>query len=106
MKIKIKRATIYGLKDAEGELIKLKGYQFCLVKSEGLYFVIELTTGCSVITINDTYDISMREGEVLKIAKESIKNRSRKEFEAAINHIKNTYCRRYKFNIPVNEPIY
>ena len=54
--IKIKRATQTGLKDAEGELMEAHGFQFCFTKvSQGLYFLIELSSGGNVRTINASY---------------------------------------------------
>lgn len=100
--IKIKRATTNGLKDAEGILIEKNGYQFCFVKDEGLFFMVELTTGCSVKTIDA--DIWTRK-QALKIAKEEINKRSKAEFEKAMNHVKDVYCRKYNFKLPVNEAV-
>lgn len=102
MKIKIKRATTEGLKDAEGELFEANGMQFCLVKADGLFFSIELSTGCNVKSFDaDDYSKS----QAIKLSKEEINRRTKSEWNYALNKVSEDYCRRFKFSLPVNDPV-
>jgi len=104
MKIKIKRATSTGLKDAEGLLIEHLGYQFCFIKcnEEDSFFLIELSSGGSAKTIDAEL---FTKKEALKIATESIKKRSLNEFDTAYNHFKQIYSEEFGYKFPINEPI-
>ena len=102
MKIKIKRATTEGLKDAEGELFEANGMQFCLVEADGLFFSIELSTGCNVKSF-DTDDYS--KSQAIKLSKEEINRRTKSEWDYALNKVSEDYCSRFKFRLPVNEPV-
>ena len=100
MKIKIKRATTKGLKEEEGDLFEANGMQFCLVKADGLYFSIELSTGCNVKSFDpDDYSKKL----AIELAKEEINRRTKAEWENALNNVSKNYCSRFKFSLPVNE---
>ena len=100
MKIKIKRATIEGLKEVEGDLFEAKGMQFCLVETDKLYFSIELSTGCNVRSF-DT-DCCSKE-QAIKWVKKEINSRTKAEWETALNNVAKDYCSKYKFSLPVNK---
>ena len=102
-KIKIKRSTKDGLKDAEGILLEAHGYQFCLTKSEeNLWFIIELSSGGNVRTM-DADDYSKK--QALKEARYEFDKRSTIDFKIGINQFIKDTERRYKFSFPINEPI-
>jgi hypothetical protein len=102
MKIKIKRATTEGLKENEGDFFETNGMQFCLVKADGLFFSIELSTGCNVKSF-DTDDYSKK--QAIELAKEEINRRTKAEWDYALNKVSEDYCSRFKFRLPVNEPV-
>ena len=102
MKIKIRRATTGGLKDAEGELFEVNGMQFCLVDADGLYFAIHLPTGCNVMSADkDVFE----KHEATDLAKEEIRSKTKSDFDRAVEFISRHYCERYGFTLPVNKPI-
>lgn len=100
--MKIKRATTEGLKESEGDFFEENGSQWCLVEDEGFYFCIELSSGCSIGSF-ETDDYSKK--DALRIAKEEINKRSKIEFEKAFKKVSEDYCSKYKFSLPVNEPV-
>jgi hypothetical protein len=102
MKIRIKRATTDGLKEAEGDFFEANGMQFCLVKVDGFYFAIDLYTGCSVKSF-DSNNYSKK--QAIKLAKENINHIPPLKWKSAINRVSKEYCVRYKFSLPVNEPV-
>ena len=100
MKIKIKRATVNGVKEDEGDFLEINGYQFAFVKDPcGLYFLIELHTGANVCTVDSddntkSFALNFMKGKVLRISKENI--------EAGITLFKKEFP---EFSYPLNEPI-
>ena len=102
MKIKIRRATTAGLKDAEGELFEVNGMQFCLVDADGLYFAIHLPTGCNVMSADKDF---FEKHEAIDLAKEEIRSKTKSDFDRAVEFISRHYCERYGFTLPVNKPI-
>jgi hypothetical protein len=100
MKIKIKRAVSDNrLINCEGTHLEVNGYHFCFVEAEdeGLFFLIELSTGASVKSIDADY---YTKRSAFNIAKESINKRTKFEIEDGINKFKQKYD---KLHYPVNE---
>jgi len=101
--IKIKKATKTGLKKAEGELIEAHGFQFCFTKvSEGLYFLIELSSGCNVIALEADYYCKREAREIMK---QQLEKRTTDEFRKAIKKFIKVSKDRYNIQFPVNEPV-
>jgi hypothetical protein len=101
--IKIKRATMTGLKEAEGELMEAHGLQFCFTKTEeGLYFLIELSSGGSVLTV-DSDDFTKKEAR--EIMKNALQTKQLSDFQKAIKKFVQINKGEYKIPFPVNEPV-
>lgn len=99
-KIKIKRATSEGLKECEGRLIQINGFQYCFTKAEDCYFLIELSSGGNVATKSA---FSYRWNEALKQCKESAAKRTTEEITEAIEEFKQKYGKIYGFQFPIND---
>jgi hypothetical protein len=100
--MKIKRATTKGLREAEGELFEANGMQFCLVEADDLFFSIHLPTGCNVISAAPD---EVTKSEAIELAKKEINRRTKSEWDYALNKVSDDYCSRFKFSLPVNEPV-
>jgi hypothetical protein len=101
--IKIKRATMTGLKEAEGELMEAHGLQFCFTKTEeGLYFLIELSSGGSVLTV-DSDDFTKKEAR--EIMKNALQTKQLSDFQKAISKFTKRSKRMFGIPFPVNEPV-
>lgn len=103
MEITIKRSTTFGLKEAKGTLLEAHGLQFCFTKcDEGLWFLIELSSGGNVKSIDA--DIFTK-SQALKMMKAELNERTLPEFERAISSFIKENAKIYKLSIPVNNPV-
>lgn len=104
MKIIVKRATTEGIKENEGILYEVHGYQFCLIidKEEECFSAIELSTGCSIGNLDiDYYSYNTALEELTRL----IYSKTKKEFKEAILKAKRLYGKKYGLKFPVNKPI-
>jgi len=108
MIIKIKRSTKVGLKETYGVLLEAHGYQFCLTDEVegGLRFVIELSCGGSVYTIDqDLFHKCPSTKDLIRIAEDAINSKTKKQYDKRISYFIKTCKMKYGFEFPINNPV-
>lgn len=102
-KIKIKRATSEGLKECEGRLIQVNGFQYCFTKADDFYCLIKLSSGGLASPLVPSF--FHKWNEALKISKESVSKRTVEEITEALEKFKQKYGKVYGFQFPINDYI-